>query len=162
MGHVFRRARDCIHCHASRVVSRKYPAERRGELYGMSFMNGAPENRQPANGAFRVIDVGLPPQARVIALRPIAGAPGSTFLLPGSHFVGTSQVTINGNGARFKQRPRLHSAIRWFSDRRRSTMLRPPLSYFLGVSSPRGFAILFPVACYTSLRESGNGKESLP
>jgi len=74
-----------------------------GKLYGMSFMNGAPENGQPTNGAFWVIDVGLPPpQAQVINFRPIAGAPGSTLLLQGSHFVGTSSITINGTSAHFK------------------------------------------------------------
>ena len=74
-----------------------------GKLYGMSFMNGAPENGQPTNGSFWVIDAGLPPpQPQIINFQPTAGAAGSTILIQGSHFVGTSGVTINGISAKFK------------------------------------------------------------
>jgi len=74
-----------------------------GKLYGMSFMNGAPQDGQPTNGSFWVIDAGLaPPQPQVINFQPIAAAPGSTFLLQGSHFVGTTSVAINGVNAKFK------------------------------------------------------------
>jgi uncharacterized repeat protein (TIGR03803 family) len=74
-----------------------------GKLYGMSFMNGAPENGQPTNGSFWVIDAGLPPpQPQIVNFQPIAGAAGSTFLIQGAHFVGTSEVTINGISAHFK------------------------------------------------------------
>lgn len=38
----------------------------------------------------------------VINFQPVAGAPGSTFLLQGSHFVGTTEVAIKGTSAHFK------------------------------------------------------------
>ena len=73
-----------------------------GKLYGMSNMNGAPQNGQPTNGSFWVIDAGLPPpEPRVINFQPTSGAPGATFLLQGSHFVGTREVTIGGHSASF-------------------------------------------------------------
>lgn len=74
-----------------------------GKLYGMSFENGAPTNGQPSNGAFWVIDAGLaPPAARVINFQPASGKAGSTFVVQGSHFVGTTGVAINGTAASFK------------------------------------------------------------
>jgi hypothetical protein len=74
-----------------------------GKLYGMSSGNGAPQNGQPSNGAFWVIDVGLaPPKASIINFRPASGKAGSLFLLQGAHFVGTSEVAINGQSASFR------------------------------------------------------------
>jgi len=74
-----------------------------GKLYGMSFGNQAPTNGQPSNGAFWVIDAGLaPPEARVINFRPTSGKAGATFVVQGSHFVGTTAVAINGTAATFK------------------------------------------------------------
>jgi len=73
-----------------------------GKLYGMSNMNGAPQNGQPTNGSFWVIDAGLPPpEPRIINYRPTSGKPGATFLLQGAHFVGTREVSINGSNANF-------------------------------------------------------------
>ena len=74
-----------------------------GKLYGMSFENGAPTNGQPSNGAFWVIDAGLaPPRPRIINFLPAGGKVGSTFVLQGSHFVGTTGVSIHGVSAGFK------------------------------------------------------------
>jgi hypothetical protein len=74
-----------------------------GKLYGMSFQNGAPVNGQPSNGSFWVIDAGLPPpRATLVNFQPASGKPGSTFLLQGSHFVGTTIVSIDGVCAKFK------------------------------------------------------------
>ena len=73
-----------------------------GKLYGMSFENGAPTNGQPSNGSFWVIDAGLPPpHATLVNFQPTSGKPGSTFLLQGSHFVGTTMVAIDGVCAKF-------------------------------------------------------------
>ena len=73
-----------------------------GKLYGMSNLNGGPQNGQPTNGSFWVIDAGLaPPEARIINFQPTSGEAGSTFLLQGSHFVGTREVAINGTSASF-------------------------------------------------------------
>jgi len=74
-----------------------------GKLYGMSFENGAPQNGQPTNGSFWVIDAGLaPPAGRIINFQPASGKAGTTFMLQGSHFVGTTAVAINGTAASFK------------------------------------------------------------
>ena len=74
-----------------------------GKLYGMSAGSGAPTNGQPSNGVFWVIDAGLPaPAPHIINFQPVSGKPGSTFLLQGSHFVGATQVTIDGKTAGFK------------------------------------------------------------
>ena len=69
-----------------------------GKIYGMS--GGA----SPSNGgSFWVIDAGLPrPSPTIINFQPASGAPGSTFLLQGAHFVGTTQVTVGGKTASFK------------------------------------------------------------
>lgn len=73
-----------------------------GKLYGMSFQNGAPVNGQPSNGSFWVIDAGLPPpRATLVNFQPTSAKPGSTFLLQGSHFVGTTMVAIDGLCAKF-------------------------------------------------------------
>lgn len=73
-----------------------------GKLYGMSNMNGATQNGQPTNGSFWVIDAGLPPpEPRIINFQPTSGTPGATFLLQGSHFVGTREITISGHSASF-------------------------------------------------------------
>lgn len=69
-----------------------------GKIYGMA--SGA--SGTSSSGTFFVMDAGLaPPQARIINLQPVSGAVGSTFLLQGSHFVGTTGVSINGVGAKF-------------------------------------------------------------
>ena len=74
-----------------------------GKLYGMSFQNGAPTNGHPSNGSFWVIDAGLPaPRPTLVNFQPASGKPGSTFLLQGSHFVGTTDVRIDGACAKFK------------------------------------------------------------
>jgi len=74
-----------------------------GKLYGMSFQTGAPTNGQPSNGAFWVIDAGLPaPSPTLINFQPASGRAGSTFLLQGSHFVGTTAVELNGVSAKFR------------------------------------------------------------
>jgi uncharacterized repeat protein (TIGR03803 family) len=73
-----------------------------GKLYGMSFENGAPTNGQPSNGAFWVIDAGLPaPAPTLINFQPASGKPGSTFLLQGAHFIGTTAVAIDGHSTKF-------------------------------------------------------------
>ena len=70
-----------------------------GKIYGMS---AAATSGPPSSGTFFVMDAGLaPPQARIINFLPSSGRPGSTFVLQGSHFVGTTNVTINGAGASF-------------------------------------------------------------
>lgn len=72
-----------------------------GKLYGLSYQNGAP-NGQASNGAFWVIDAGLsPPEPRIINFEPASGKAGSTFLLQGAHFVGTTAVTVGGTSAGF-------------------------------------------------------------
>ena len=69
-----------------------------GKIYGMA--SGATST--PSSGTFFVMDAGLaPPQARIINFQPASGKVGSTFLLQGSHFVGTTVVTINGHNANF-------------------------------------------------------------
>jgi uncharacterized repeat protein (TIGR03803 family) len=74
-----------------------------GKLYGMSAGSGAPTNGQPSNGTFWVIDAGLPaPAPNIINFQPTSGKASSTFLLQGNHFVGATQVTINGKSANFK------------------------------------------------------------
>ena len=73
-----------------------------GMLYGMSFENGAPTNGQPSNGAFWVIDAGLPaPAPTLINFQPASGKPGSTLLLQGAHFIGTTAVAIDGHSTKF-------------------------------------------------------------
>jgi uncharacterized repeat protein (TIGR03803 family) len=73
-----------------------------GKLYGMSAGGGAPVNGQTSNGVFWVIDAGLPPPApNIINSQPASGKPGSTFLVQGSHLVGTTEVTVDGNNADF-------------------------------------------------------------
>lgn len=72
-----------------------------GKVYGLSYQNGAP-NGQASNGAFWVIDAGLsPPKPSIINFQPASGKPGSTFLLQGAHFVGTTGVTVGGTSASF-------------------------------------------------------------
>jgi len=74
-----------------------------GKFYGVSFMNGAPTNGQPSNGAIWVIDAGLPaPSPTLVNFRPASGKADSTIRLQGSHFIGTTSVTISGLPARFK------------------------------------------------------------
>jgi uncharacterized repeat protein (TIGR03803 family) len=73
-----------------------------GKFYGMSFGNGAPTNGEPSNGVFWVIDAGLPaPGPTLVNFLPTSGKTGSTFLLQGSHLIGTSAVAINGVKAKF-------------------------------------------------------------
>jgi hypothetical protein len=68
----------------------------------MSFGNGAPTNGEPSNGVFWVIDAGLPaPGPTLVNFLPTSGKTGSTFLLQGSHLIGTSAVAINGVKAKF-------------------------------------------------------------
>jgi uncharacterized repeat protein (TIGR03803 family) len=70
-----------------------------GRIYGMS---GGATSGPPSSGTFFVMDAGLaPPQTRIINFLPTSGRPGSTFVLQGSHFVGTTNVTINGAEASF-------------------------------------------------------------
>jgi uncharacterized repeat protein (TIGR03803 family) len=70
-----------------------------GKIYGMS---GGATSGPPSSGTFFVMDSGLaPPQARIINFLPASGRPGSTFVLQGSHFVGTTNVTITGAEASF-------------------------------------------------------------
>jgi uncharacterized repeat protein (TIGR03803 family) len=69
-----------------------------GRIYGVS---GGPTANN--GGSFWVIDAGLPaPAPNIINFQPTIGKPGSTFLLQGSHFVGATQVTIDGKTANFK------------------------------------------------------------
>jgi hypothetical protein len=73
-----------------------------GKSYGMSNMNGAPQNGQPVNGSFWVIDADLPPpEPRIINFQPASGKAGATFLLEGAHFVGTREVSISGTSANY-------------------------------------------------------------
>jgi hypothetical protein len=66
-----------------------------GKIYGMAA--GAATSGPPSSGTFFVMDAGLaPPQARIINFQPVSGKAGSTFLIQGSHFVGTTAVAING------------------------------------------------------------------
>ena len=70
-----------------------------GKIYGMA--SGA-SSGPPSSGTFFVMDAGLaPPQARVINFQPASGKAGSTFLMQGAHFVGTTGVAINGVNAKF-------------------------------------------------------------
>jgi hypothetical protein len=49
---------------------------------------------KPSNGAFRVIDEELAPnEARVINFQPTSGKAGSTFVVQGPHFVGTTAIS---------------------------------------------------------------------
>jgi uncharacterized repeat protein (TIGR03803 family) len=70
-----------------------------GKIYGMA--SGATSG-PPSSGTFWVMDAGLaPPEARIINFQPASGKLGSTFVVQGSHFVGTKGVTINGKSASF-------------------------------------------------------------
>jgi uncharacterized repeat protein (TIGR03803 family) len=70
-----------------------------GKIYGMA----GGSTSANSGGVFWVMDAGLPaPSPTIINFQPTSGAPGSTFLLQGSHFVGTKQVTVDGKTATFK------------------------------------------------------------
>ena len=71
-----------------------------GKIYGMAA--GSATSGPPSSGTFFVMDAGLaPPQARIINFQPASGKVGSTFLIQGSHFVGTTAVMISGHSASF-------------------------------------------------------------
>jgi IPT/TIG domain-containing protein len=74
-----------------------------GKVCGVAFRNGAPSNGQPSNGTVWFIDAGLPaPSPTVVNFLPGSGKAGSTVLLQGAHFVGTTEVEFAGVTASFK------------------------------------------------------------
>jgi uncharacterized repeat protein (TIGR03803 family) len=74
-----------------------------GKVYGVAFRNGAPTNGQPSNGTVWFIDAGLPaPSPTLVNFLPASGKAGSTVLLQGAHFVGTTEVKFAGVTASFK------------------------------------------------------------
>jgi uncharacterized repeat protein (TIGR03803 family) len=73
-----------------------------GKFYGTTFVGGAPVNGQPSSGTIWSIDGGLPaPLPDLVGFAPATGGVGSTVLIQGSHFTGTTSVTFNGVSAAF-------------------------------------------------------------
>jgi len=74
-----------------------------GKFYGVTSGNGGASTNSITNGTIWSIDAGLPPPVpHVVNFFPTTGAVGTTVLLQGAHFVGTTAVSVNGVNATFK------------------------------------------------------------
>jgi uncharacterized repeat protein (TIGR03803 family) len=74
-----------------------------GKIYGTAIQGGAVAAGKQASGTIWSLDAGLRAPAPVVAaFTPLIGAVGSTVMIRGSHFVGTTAVTFNGVNAAFK------------------------------------------------------------
>lgn len=76
-----------------------------GKFYGTTAGGGGVSTTNPVlNGTIWSLDAGLPPPtATVINFAPTEGSVGSTVLLQGTHFVGTTAVSFNGSNAAFQR-----------------------------------------------------------
>ena len=74
-----------------------------GTIYGTATAGGKAGSGSVAIGTVWHLNASLPaPQSTVAAFTPASGAVGSTVLIRGDHFIGTTAVTINGVSATFK------------------------------------------------------------
>jgi uncharacterized repeat protein (TIGR03803 family) len=74
-----------------------------GKFYGVTLGNGGVSQTGLTNGTIWVLDAGLPPPSpALVNFAPATGAAGTTVLLQGQHFVGTTAVSFNGVPAAFK------------------------------------------------------------
>jgi uncharacterized repeat protein (TIGR03803 family) len=76
-----------------------------GKIVGTTELGGTISGggQKFADGTVWTLDAGLPPPVPAIALlNPTSGSVGSTVLINGNNFVGTTQVSFNGVSASFK------------------------------------------------------------
>ena len=74
-----------------------------GKFYGVTAGSGGPSTNSISNGTIWVMDAGLPaPSPAVINFAPTSGKAGTTVLLQGQHFIGTTAVSFDGVKARFR------------------------------------------------------------
>ena len=74
-----------------------------GKFYGLTLGVGSPTTNSIANGTIWSIDLGLPPPApTVVNFQPTSGSVGTTVLLQGQHFIGTTAMSFNGMNAAFQ------------------------------------------------------------
>ncbi len=74
-----------------------------GKIYGTAVAGGTVAKGKQASGTVWSLDAGLPaPKPAAAAFSPASGAVGSTVLIRGNNFVGTTAVTFNGVSASFQ------------------------------------------------------------
>jgi uncharacterized repeat protein (TIGR03803 family) len=74
-----------------------------GKIYGTAALGGTLSNGKTPVGTIWSLDAGLPaPSPAAAAFNPASGAVGSTVLIRGNNFIGTTAVAFNGVGATFQ------------------------------------------------------------
>jgi uncharacterized repeat protein (TIGR03803 family) len=74
-----------------------------GKFYGVTAGNGGVSQTGLTNGTIWVMDAGLPaPSPTLVNFAPTSGKAGTTVLLQGQHFVGTTAVSFDGVNAAFQ------------------------------------------------------------
>ena len=74
-----------------------------GKFYGVTLGNGGVSQTGLTNGTIWVMDAGLPaPGPTLVDFAPTSGKAGTTVLLQGQHFVGTTGVSFDGVPATFQ------------------------------------------------------------
>jgi uncharacterized repeat protein (TIGR03803 family) len=74
-----------------------------GKFYGVTLGNGGVSQTGLTNGTIWVMDAGLPaPKPTVVNFAPASGKAGTSVLLQGQHFVGTTAVSFDGVPAKFQ------------------------------------------------------------
>jgi uncharacterized repeat protein (TIGR03803 family) len=74
-----------------------------GKFYGVTLGSGSASTNSTTNGTIWVIDLGLPPPAPVVVnFQPTSGGTGTSVLLQGQHFIGTTVVSFNGVNTSFQ------------------------------------------------------------
>jgi uncharacterized repeat protein (TIGR03803 family) len=74
-----------------------------GKFYGVTAGSGGPSSDSLTNGTIWVLDAGLPaPGPTLVDFAPTSGNAGTTILLQGQHFIGTSAVSVGGVNAAFR------------------------------------------------------------
>lgn len=74
-----------------------------GKFYGVTMGNGGVSQTGLTNGTIWTLDAGLPaPDPTLVNFVPARGSAGTTVLLQGQHFIGTTAVSFDGVPAAFQ------------------------------------------------------------
>ncbi|HLX82387.1 MAG TPA: choice-of-anchor tandem repeat GloVer-containing protein, partial [Terriglobales bacterium] len=74
-----------------------------GKFYGVTLGDGGVNTNSVLNGTIWSLDAGLAPAAvGITAFRPASGNVGSSVIVEGNHFVGTTAVSVNGTNVAFQ------------------------------------------------------------
>ena len=73
-----------------------------GKMVGVAEQGGSVSQGSTASGAVFTLDAGLsPPKPTILNFSPSTGKAGSSVMIRGAHFIGSTQVSFNGVGASF-------------------------------------------------------------